>query len=75
METERAQQHKDKLVSSWFGLGKAVGGFVPVVSHALGAYDVGKSVHQIYKEVSREDDVIDYLVDSSSNILTSKNSI
>lgn len=75
METEKAQQHKDKLVSSWFGLGKAVGGFVPVVSHALGAYDVGKSVHQIYKEVSREDDVIDYLVNSSSNILTSKNSI
>lgn len=70
VETEREKQDKEEVLSSLFGLGKAVCGFVPIVSSAIGIYDVGKSMYQLHKDLSKEADVVDFLLKSNSNILS-----
>jgi hypothetical protein len=72
INTERNLQHRINILSSLFGFGKAVCGFVPNISILLGIGDVGLSSYGIHKAMSKESDFIDHLIDSSSNIFNSK---
>lgn len=70
IEIEQQEHMKREKLSSIFGLSKAVGGFVPVVSQVLGIADVGKSIHNVYNAFFKDsDDVIAHLVNNSDNIL------
>ena len=70
IEIEQQEHMKSEKLSSIFGLSKAVGGFVPVVSQVLGIADVGKSIHNVYNAFFKDsDDVIAHHVNNSDNIL------
>lgn len=67
---EQQKHTKNEKLSSIFGLSKAVGGFVPVISQIIGITDIGKSIYNIYDTFFKDsDDIIAHLVNNSDNIL------
>lgn len=71
IEVEHQEHKKSEKLSSIFGLSKAAGGFVPVVSQVLSVTDFGKALYDIYNVFTKNrDDVINHLVNNSDNIFS-----